>query len=132
MAQTRIVKINPGTRCGNLSTRESAVELERVPTQGSQFVGLPVGTKIYYVGDVCNSPSFGEITAVTSSPWSPCQYNMLMVGGEVVKGILPSNFGGLERGGHRFRLQVEGDDARRRSEEEHYATMAAAGKDEAL
>jgi len=107
------------------------IKSDSTRTKAAQFVGLPVGTKVYYVGDAANQPRFGTITAITSDRWSACQYDMFMSDGQVVKGIQPSNFGGLERGGHRFRLQVEEDEPRRRSEEEYYAHEIATRIDEA-
>jgi len=86
---------------------------------------LTVGTKVYYRGDSKNQPAFGQIEAVSSNRWSPVQYDIRLVSGERLLTILPTGFGGLEPGGHRFRLLTEADQPRYQREVEYWAQAAA-------
>ena len=69
-----------------------------------------VGTRVIYTGDMAIRAGRGEITAVNSNRWSPCQYDIRLDDGREMKAIQPSNFSGP---GRRFMLQSEYDEQRK-------------------
>ena len=73
-----------------------------------RYSDLPVGTKVYYTGDIANHPNTGTIQASYSNRWNPRQYDIAFDDGSVHLGILPSNFGRAHsKGGHRFEVLAE-------------------------
>jgi hypothetical protein len=47
----------------------------------------PIGTAIYYAGDVANTPGFGTITALNQNPRFGATYDIEMEDGREVRGI---------------------------------------------
>lgn len=78
--------------------------------QMQRFDSLGTGTRIIYTGDVANHAGRGEIVAVTSNRWSPCQYDIRLEDGREMRAVQPSNFEGI---GRRFELESEYDKKRR-------------------
>jgi hypothetical protein len=93
-----------------------------------KFENLAVGTKVRYTGDCVNQEGFGDITRCFSTKWYASQYDIKMLDGREMNGILPSNFG-EGKGGHRFELHTESMDARRQRQEEFYAEETRSAKE---
>jgi hypothetical protein len=67
----------------------------------------PVGTKIYYTGDVANQPLWGEVESHGGGNGNPPYMNLRMENGEKFMGIFPSHFSPSP--GRRFMLKEEYD-----------------------
>jgi hypothetical protein len=89
--------------------------------RGGKMNNLTTGTQVIYTGDMANHAGRGEIVAVTSNRWSPCQYDIRLDDGREMRAIQPSNFSGP---GRRFQLQSEYDEQRRRFVEQLTARRA--------
>jgi hypothetical protein len=47
----------------------------------------PIGTEIYYAGDVANTPGFGTITSLTENPRFGATYDIELEDGREIRGI---------------------------------------------
>jgi hypothetical protein len=80
------------------------------PTAGEH----PLGTEIYYTGDVANQPGFGVITALNrDSQWGD-SYDFTLEDGREIKGIATHSLGDKYEGhgGTRFVIRAAYDDYR--------------------
>ncbi len=64
---------------------------------------LPVGTEIYYGGDMANDSGFGKVVAAATTRWGD-QMDIEMEDGRLIRGLAPCAFSAeyLGHGGTRF------------------------------
>src|SRR5208337_4116142 len=71
-----------------------------------KYDNLPVGTEIYYTGDMANADGYGTITKVREATrFAPISYDITMEGGREIKGLYFQMF--QPTPGRRFGLKAE-------------------------
>ena len=106
---------------GDMNKGEKNMRIEETKQRG-KYDNLPVGTEIYYTGDMANADGYGTITKVREATrFAPISYDITMEGGREIKGLYFQMF--QPSPGRRFWLKAEHEAER----EARIAQMRARG-----